>query len=45
MVDKSEKVVKSAGKIIFTEMAMLVVVPLFIQIRNLAEHILKSKLR
>ena len=41
MVDKSEKIAKSAGKIIFTEMAMLVVVALFTQIRNVAEYILK----
>ena len=41
MVDKSEKIAKSAGKIIFTEMAMLVVVALLTKIRNVAEYILK----
>ena len=41
MVDKSEKIAKSTGKIIFTEMAMLVVVALLTQIRNVAEYILK----
>ena len=39
MVDKSEKIAKSTGKIIFTEMAMLVVVALLTQIRNI--YILK----
>ena len=45
MVDRSEKIVKSAGKIIFREMAMLVVVALLTQIRNVAEYILKSKVK
>ena len=41
MVDKSEKVAKSAGKITFTEMVMLVVVALLTQFRNVAEYVLK----
>ena len=40
MVDESEKIAKSAGKIIFTEMTTLVVVALLTQIRNV-EYILK----
>ena len=43
MADKGEKIVKSVGKIIVTEMAMLVVVALLTQIRNVAEYILKSE--
>ena len=45
MADKSEKIVKSVGKIIVTEMAMLVVVTLLAQIRNVAEYILKSDVK
>ena len=38
MADKSEKIVKSVGKIIVTEMTILVVVALITQIRNVAEY-------
>ena len=45
MADKSENIVKSVGKIIVTEMTMLVVVALLTQIRNVAEYILKSEVK
>ena len=44
MVDKNEKIVKSVGKIIVTEMTILVVVALLTQVRDVAEYILKAKL-
>ena len=37
MADKNEKIVKSVGKIIFTDMAMLLVVVPHTQIRNVVE--------
>ena len=45
MADKSERIEKSVGKIIVTEMTMLVVVALLAQIRNVAEFILKSEIK
>ena len=45
MADKSEKIVKSVGEIIVTEMTMLVVVALLAQIRNVVEYILKSEVK
>ena len=45
MIDKSELIVKSVDKIVFVEMAMLLVVALLTQIRNIAEHKLKSEVK
>ena len=45
MADKSEKIVKVVGKIIATEMRILVVVALLTQIRNVAEYILKNEVK
>ena len=45
MEDKSGKIVKSVGKIIVTEMTILVVVAFLTQIGNVAKYILKSKVK
>ena len=45
MIDKSELIVKSVDKIVFVEMAMLLVVALLTQIRNIAEYKLKSEVK
>ena len=45
MANESEKILKRVGKMIVTEMAMLVVVALLRQIRNAAEYILESEVK
>ena len=45
MTDKSEMIVKIGDRIIFVEMTMSVVVALLSQIKNIAEHKLKSKVK
>ena len=44
MADKSEKLVKSIGKIAVTEMIILFLVALLTQTRNVANIYLKAKL-